>query len=55
MINGILKFVERRVDLPGIKIHTSATSNMAWTQPQLQRWNGASWDQVGEVLDAASD
>jgi branched-chain amino acid transport system substrate-binding protein len=41
--------------LPGIKIHTSATSNMAWTQLQLQRWNGASCDQVGEVLDAASE
>ncbi|MEA2914321.1 MAG: branched-chain amino acid transport system substrate-binding protein [Bradyrhizobium sp.] len=41
--------------LPGIKINTSATSNMVWTQMQLQRWNGASWDQVGEVLDAASE
>jgi hypothetical protein len=37
------------------QIHTSATSNMAWTRLQLQRWNGASWDQVGEVLDAASE
>jgi branched-chain amino acid transport system substrate-binding protein len=41
--------------LPGIKINTSATSNMVWTQMQLQRWNGASWDQFGEVLDAASE
>jgi branched-chain amino acid transport system substrate-binding protein len=41
--------------LPGIKINTSATSNMVWTQMQLQRWNGTSWDQIGEVLDAASE
>ncbi len=41
--------------LPGIKINTSATSNMVWTQMQLQRWNGASWDQLGDVLDAGSE
>src|SRR4030088_883643 len=41
--------------LPGIKINTSATSNMVWNQMQLQRWNGTSWDQIGEVLDAASE
>ena len=26
--------------LPGVKINTSASSNMVWTQLQLQRWNG---------------
>jgi branched-chain amino acid transport system substrate-binding protein len=41
--------------LPGIRINTSATSNMVWTQMQLQRWNGTSWDQFGEVLGAASE
>jgi branched-chain amino acid transport system substrate-binding protein len=41
--------------LPGIRINTSPTSNMVWTQMQLQRWNGTSWDQFGEVLDAASE
>jgi branched-chain amino acid transport system substrate-binding protein len=41
--------------LPGIAINTSATSNMVWTQMRLQRWNGANWDQFGEVLDAASE
>ena len=41
--------------LPGIKINTTATSNMVWTQMQLQRWNGASWDQFGDVLDASSE
>jgi branched-chain amino acid transport system substrate-binding protein len=41
--------------LPGIRINTSASSNMVWTQMQLQRWNGTSWDQFGEVLDAASE
>jgi branched-chain amino acid transport system substrate-binding protein len=41
--------------LPGIRINTSPTSNMIWTQLQLQRWNGTSWDQFGEVLDAGSE
>ncbi len=38
--------------LPGIRINTSAANNQVWTQMQLQRWNGSSWDQFGEVLDA---
>jgi ABC-type branched-subunit amino acid transport system substrate-binding protein len=38
--------------LPGIRINTSARNNQVWTQMQLQRWNGKSWDQFGEVLDA---
>jgi ABC-type branched-subunit amino acid transport system substrate-binding protein len=50
-----LKDVVLPTALPGIKINTSATSNMVWTQMQLQRWNGTSWDQIGEVLDAASE
>lgn len=41
--------------LPGIKNNTSATSNMVWTQLQLQRWNGTSWEQFGEILDATSE
>jgi len=41
--------------MPGIAINTSATSNMIWTQLQLQRWNGANWEQFGEVLDAKSE
>ena len=41
--------------LPGVKINTSASNNMIWTQMQLQRWNGASWDQFGDILDAASE
>ena len=38
--------------LPGIRINTSAGNNQVWTQMRLQRWNGVSWDQFGEVLDA---
>jgi branched-chain amino acid transport system substrate-binding protein len=38
--------------LPGIKVNTSETSNQAYTQLQLQRWNGKSWDQFGEVMKA---
>jgi branched-chain amino acid transport system substrate-binding protein len=41
--------------LPGVKINTSTSINMVWTQMQLQRWNGTSWDQFGEILDAASE
>jgi branched-chain amino acid transport system substrate-binding protein len=41
--------------LSGIRINTSPTRNTVWTQMQLQRWNGTSWDQFGEVLDAASE
>jgi branched-chain amino acid transport system substrate-binding protein len=36
--------------MPGIAINTSPTSNMVWTQLQLQRWNGSHWEQFGEVL-----
>jgi branched-chain amino acid transport system substrate-binding protein len=38
--------------LPGIKVNTSETINQAYTQLQLQRWNGKSWDQFGSVLKA---
>jgi branched-chain amino acid transport system substrate-binding protein len=41
--------------LPGIRINTSASNNMVWTQMQLQRWNGSSWEQFGEILDAGSE
>jgi branched-chain amino acid transport system substrate-binding protein len=38
--------------LPGIKINTSPTVNQAYTQMQLQRWNGKGWDQLGGVRSA---
>jgi ABC-type branched-subunit amino acid transport system substrate-binding protein len=41
--------------MPGITINTSPTSNMLWTQLQLQRWSGANWEQFGEVLDVKSE
>jgi ABC-type branched-subunit amino acid transport system substrate-binding protein len=41
--------------MPGISINTSATSNMIWTQLQLQRWSGTNWEQFGEVLDVKSE
>jgi branched-chain amino acid transport system substrate-binding protein len=41
--------------LPGISINTSATNNMVWTQLQLQRWTGTTWEKVSEVLDAGSE
>ena len=43
------------VTFPGIKINTSESNNRIWTQMQLQRWTGTSWEQFGEVLDASSE
>lgn len=41
--------------LPGIKINTSGTENMIWTQMRLQRWTGTTWEAFGDVLDARSE
>ena len=41
--------------LPGIKVNTSETENMIWTQMRLQRWTGTTWQGFGEVLDARSE
>ncbi|MDE5444378.1 ABC transporter substrate-binding protein [Bradyrhizobium sp. CSA207] len=41
--------------LPGIKVNTTDTLNMIWTQMRLQRWTGTSWEGFGEVLDAKSE
>src|SRR5712675_510236 len=41
--------------LPGVKINTSESNNMIWTQLQLQRWTGTGWKQFGEILDASSE
>lgn len=41
--------------LPGIKVNTSETQNMIWTQMRLQRWTGATWEAFGDVLDARSE
>ncbi|HEX7983848.1 MAG TPA: ABC transporter substrate-binding protein, partial [Duganella sp.] len=38
--------------LPGIKVNTTPEVNQAYTQMQMQRWNGKSWDQFGEVMKA---
>lgn len=37
--------------LPGIKINTNETNSQAWTQLQLQRWTGSTWELFGDVLD----
>ena len=50
-----LKDVVAPTALPGIKVNTSPTNNMVWTQMRLQRWNGTSWELFGDVLDTASD
>jgi len=41
--------------LPGITVNTSETNNAVWTQMQLQRWNGASWDQFGAIHSGISE
>jgi branched-chain amino acid transport system substrate-binding protein len=38
--------------IPGITINTGSDNSMAYTQLQLQRWTGSSWEQFGEVLSA---
>jgi ABC-type branched-subunit amino acid transport system substrate-binding protein len=43
------------VAFPGIKVNTTDTSNMVWTQMQLQRWSGTNWEPFGEILDANSE
>jgi branched-chain amino acid transport system substrate-binding protein len=50
-----LKDIVLPTAMPGISINTSPTSNMIWTQLQLQRWSGTNWEQFGEVLDAKSE
>lgn len=41
--------------MPGITINTGPQNSMAYTQLQLQRWNGKSWEQFGALLDASSE
>lgn len=41
--------------LPGIKVNTTSTQNMMWTQMRLQRWTGTNWQGFGGVLDASLD
>ena len=50
-----LRDVEVPIVLPGIRINTSSTINQHWTQMRLQRWDGTSWQQFGDVLDASSE
>lgn len=38
--------------IPGIAINTGPDNSMAYTQLQLQRWTGSSWEQFGGVLSA---
>jgi branched-chain amino acid transport system substrate-binding protein len=40
--------------VPGVVINTGPDGSMAYTQLQLQRWNGSSWEQFGDVLSADS-
>jgi hypothetical protein len=50
-----LKDLTLTTALPGVRINTSATNNMIWTQLQLQRWTRTRWEHFGEILDASSN
>ncbi|MGY4625324.1 ABC transporter substrate-binding protein [Bradyrhizobium sp. USDA 4486] len=50
-----LKNFDLPTALPGVRINTSESNNMIWTQLQLQRWNGSRWEQFGDILDASSE
>ena len=50
-----LKDIALPTALPGIRINTSESNNMIWTQLQLQRWNGSRREQFGDILDASSE
>jgi ABC-type branched-subunit amino acid transport system substrate-binding protein len=50
-----LKDIALPTALPGIRINTSESNNMIWTQLQLQRWTGSRWEPFGEILDASSE
>ncbi|MDB5503791.1 MAG: branched-chain amino acid transporter substrate-binding protein [Tardiphaga sp.] len=39
--------------LPGIVVNTDSGNSKAWTQLQLQRWNGTVWEAFGDVLSGA--
>jgi len=43
------------IGFSGIVANTSESSNMIWTQLQLQRWNGRVWEQFGGILDDKSE
>lgn len=47
-----IKEITLPTTLPGIKISTSDSVNQIYTQLQLQKWNGKSWEQFGGVLKA---
>jgi branched-chain amino acid transport system substrate-binding protein len=38
--------------LPGITVNTDANNSMAYTQLQLRRWTGSSWEHIGDVIGA---
>jgi ABC-type branched-subunit amino acid transport system substrate-binding protein len=45
-----IKGLQLPMSLPGIVMNTGATNNKVYTQLQLQRWNGKTWDLFGDIL-----
>jgi ABC-type branched-subunit amino acid transport system substrate-binding protein len=50
-----IKDLEVPLAAPGVRVNTSQSNNMFWTQMQLQRWSGSGWEQVGGVIGANAD
>ncbi|MDB5556349.1 MAG: branched-chain amino acid transporter substrate-binding protein, partial [Rhizobium sp.] len=48
-----IKDLQLPTALPGIVVTTDAGNSKAWTQLQLQRWNGKVWEAFGDVLSGA--
>ena len=48
-----IKDLEVPTLLPGIKVHTSPTSFHPITQMQLQKWDGSTWVQFGELINGS--
>ena len=41
--------------VPGLVVSTGPNRSVAYTQLRLQRWNGSSWQQFGDILSTGSD
>jgi branched-chain amino acid transport system substrate-binding protein len=49
-----LDHVPNPILLPGITQSTSRTNYHPLRQLQMMRWNGATWDRFGEIIEGAN-
>ncbi|MEY9148891.1 ABC transporter substrate-binding protein [Bradyrhizobium elkanii] len=50
-----IKDLQLPLTLPGILVNTNENNSQAFTQLQLQRFNGASWERFGDVVGVEPD